>query len=52
MVCLFMAGFTVPMIEILTSVTKNTLYSRKSRLLEQIRNSDAEHKDLFLMAIQ
>ena len=52
MVCLFMAGFTVPMIEILTGVTKNTLYSRKSRLLEQIRSSDAEHKDLFLMAIQ
>lgn len=52
MVCLFMAGFTVPMIEILTGITKNTLYSRKSRLLEQLRSSDAEHKDLFLMAIQ
>ena len=52
MVCLFMAGFTVPMIEILTGITKNTLYSRKSRLLEQIRSSDAEHRDLFLIAIQ
>ena len=50
-VCLFMAGFTTPMIEVLTGITKNTLYSRKSRLLEEIRNSDVEHKELFLMSI-
>lgn len=50
-VCLFMAGFTTPMIEVLTSIPKNTLYSRKSRLLGEIRNSDVEHKELFLMSI-
>lgn len=52
MVCLFMAGFTIPMTEMLTGCLKNTLYSRKSRLLEEIRNSDAPHKDLFLIAIK
>lgn len=52
MVCLFMAGFTTPMMEILTGIPKNTLYSKKSRLLEEIRRSDAGHKDLFLMAIK
>lgn len=52
MVCLFMAGFTTPMIEILTGVSKNTLYSRKSRLLEDIRSRSVVHKDLFLMAIK
>ncbi len=52
MVCLFMAGFTTPMIEILTGIPKNTLYSKKSRLLDEIRSSSAGHKDLFLMAIK
>lgn len=52
MVCLFMAGFTTPMLEIMTGVPKNTLYSKKSRILEEIRNSDVEHKDSFLIAIK
>ena len=52
MVCLFMAGFTISMMEILTGTLKNTLYSRKSRILEEIRNSDVEHKELFLMVIK
>lgn len=51
-VCLFMAGFTTPMIEVLTSIPKNTLYSKKSRILEEIRNSDVEHKDSLLIAIK
>lgn len=51
-VCLFMAGFTTPMIEVLTGITKNTLYSKKSRILEEIRNSDVEHKDSLLIAIK
>ena len=52
MVCLFMAGFTTPMMEILTSTPRNTLYSKKSRLLDEIRDSSVEHKDLFLMVIR
>lgn len=52
MVCLFMAGFTTPLLEIMTGVPKNTLYSKKSRILEEIRNSDVEHKDSLLMAIK
>ena len=52
MVCYFMAGFTAPMIELLTSIPKNTLYSKKSRLLDEIRESSALHKDLFLLAIK
>ena len=52
MVCLFMAGFTIPLIELLTGCPKNTLYSRKSRLLEEIKKSDVVHKDLFVMAIR
>lgn len=52
MVCLFMAGFTTPMMEILTSTPRNTLYSKKSRLLDEIRDSTVEHKNLFLMVIK
>lgn len=52
MVCLFMAGVTIPVMEMLTGSLKNTLYSRKSRILEEIRNSNAEHKDLFLTVIK
>lgn len=52
MVCLFMAGFTTPMIEIMTGVPRNTLYSKKRRLLEEIRGSDAVHKDLLMMMIK
>lgn len=52
MVCLFMAGFSTPMIELLTSTPRNTLYSKKSRLLEEIRNSKVAHRDLFLMVIK
>ncbi len=51
-VCLLMAGFTTPMLELLTKTPRNTLYSKKSRLLEEIRNSSAKHKDLFLMVIK
>lgn len=52
MVCLFMAGFSTPMIELLTRIPKNTLYSKKSRLLEEIRNGSALHKELFLLTIK
>lgn len=52
MVCLFMAGFTIPLMEVLIGSPKNTIYSRKSRILEEIKNSDVEHKDLFLMVIK
>ena len=52
MVCLFMAGFSTPMVELLTRIPKNTLYSKKSRLLEEIRNGSALHKELFLLTIK
>ena len=52
MVCFFMAGFSTPMIELLTRIPKNTLYSKKSRLLYEIRESSTLHKDLFLLAIK
>lgn len=52
MVCLIMAGFSMPMIEILTSTPKNTLYSKKSRLLDEIRNSNVAHKDLLMLTIK
>lgn len=51
-VCLFMAGFTMPMVEMMTHIPKNTLYSKKSRLLDEIRSGNAPHKDLFLLAIK
>ena len=51
-VCLFMAGFTMPMVEMMTHIPKNTLYSKKSRLLDEIRAGNAPHKDLFLLAIK
>lgn len=52
LICMFMAGFTTPMIELMTGIPKNTLYSKKSRILEEIRDSNVEHKELFLMAIK
>lgn len=52
LVCLFMAGFTTPMLELLTKTKRNTLYSKKKRLLEEIRDSSAAHKDLYLMVIK
>lgn len=52
MVCLFMAGFNFSIMELLTGIPKNTLYSKKSRLLEEIREGSAEHRDLFLLAIK
>ena len=51
-VCLFMAGFTTPMLELLTKTKRNTIYSRKKRLLEEIKDSSAAHKDLYLMVIK
>ncbi len=52
LVCLFMAGFTTPMLELLTKTKRNTLYSKKKRLLEEIKDSSAAHKDLYLMVIK
>ena len=52
MVCLFMAGFTMPLVEMMTHIPKNTLYSKKSRLLDEIRGGNAPHKELFLLAIK
>lgn len=52
MVCLFMAGFTMPLVEVMTHIPKNTLYSKKSRLLGEIREGNAPHKELFLLAIK
>ena len=51
-VCLFMAGFTTPMLELLTKAPRNTIYSKKKRLLEEIKRSSALHKELFQMVIK
>lgn len=52
MVCYFMAGFPATTIEILTGVNKNTIYTKKKRLLEEIVDSSVAHKELFLLAIK
>ncbi|MBQ4390366.1 MAG: hypothetical protein II824_10460 [Bacteroidales bacterium] len=52
LVCYFMAGFPASLIEILTGIPKNTLYSKKSRLLDELEASHSSHRDLFCRAIK
>ena len=52
LVCYFMAGFPASLIELLTGISKNTLYSKKSRLLDALAASHSAHKDLFYRAIK
>lgn len=51
-VCYLMAGLPGSLIQMLTGIPRNTIYSKKRRLLEDIRVSDKPHRDLLLAAIQ
>ncbi len=52
LVCYFMAGFPASLIEVLTGMNKNTIYSKKQRLLETIEKSACDHCELLIRAIQ
>jgi len=52
LVCYYMAGFPAAIIEILIGINKNTIYTKKKRLLEEIADSNVAHKELFLLAIK
>lgn len=52
LVCYFMAGFPASLIELLTGIPKNTLYSKKSRLLDELADSHSPHKDLLYRSIK
>lgn len=52
LVCYFMAGFPASFIGMLTSMPRNTVYSKKQRLLELIKGSKSVNRDLLLRAIQ
>ncbi len=51
-VCYLMAGFPASTISLLTGLSSGNVYVRKNRLLDHIRNSGTEHKDLFILAIE
>lgn len=51
LVCYLMAGFQGSLIEMLTGLPRNTVYSKKRRLLEKIKDSDCTHRDLFIRAL-
>ncbi len=52
LVCYFMAGFPASFIELLTGIPKNTLYSKKSRLLDELAASHSPYKDLLYRSIK
>lgn len=52
LVCYYMAGFPASLIELFTGIPKNTIYSKKKRLVEDLEKSTAPHKDLFVLAIK
>ena len=52
LVCYFMAGFPASLIELLTGIPKSTLYSKKSRLLDELAASHSPYKDLLYRSIK
>lgn len=52
LVCYFMAGFPASLVELLTGIPRNTQYSKKRRLLEELAISDAPHRELLYRAIK
>lgn len=52
LVCYFMAGFPASLIELYTKMPRNTIYSKKRRLLAEIQDSTAPHKEFFLLVIK
>jgi hypothetical protein len=51
-VCYLMAGFPASTISLITGLSTSNVYVRKNRLLEALRNSDADHKDLFILVLE
>lgn len=52
LVCYFMAGFPASLIGILTGMPRNTIYSKKQRLLDSIRDGNSSYRELLLRSIQ
>ncbi len=52
LVCYFMAGFPASLIELLTGIPQSTLYSKKSRLLDELAASHSPYKDLLYRSIK
>ena len=52
LVCYFMAGFPASLIELLTGIPKSTLYSKKSRLLDELAASHSPYKDLLYRSVK
>lgn len=48
LLCYIYAGFSAPIISLLTGDSVANVYNRKSRLKSRIANSDTPDKDLFL----
>ena len=51
-VCYLMAGFPASTIGLLTGLSSSNVYVRKNRLMEVIRSSSVDHRDLFLMVLK
>ena len=47
-----MAGLPASLIEMLTGIPRNTIYSKKKRLLEEIASGDKPHRILLMAAIK
>lgn len=52
LVCYFMAGFSASLIEVLTGIPRNTIYSKKLRLVLDIEKKRGPHCDQILLAIK
>lgn len=52
LVCYWMAGFPASTIELLTGIPKNTIYTKKKRLLQEIHDGNAPDRELFLLSIK
>ncbi len=52
LVCYLMAGLPASLIEMLTGIPRNTIYSKKKRLLEEIASGDKPHRILLMAAIK
>lgn len=52
LVCFFMAGFPASLISMLTGMPRNTIYSKKQRLLDSIRDGKSIYRELLLRSIQ
>lgn len=52
LVCYFMAGFPASLIELLTGIPKNTVYSKKQRLLLKLESGKGDHCNELIRAIK